>query len=545
MATNLVFNFIGNNKLSKTTAVMGNDIKKLGAVAENVGKKMDKALGAVGLGVSFTAIKNFYTEAAKAAVADAKSQDILAQSLKNTVGANSAAIKGAEKWIQKTSTLTATFDDELRPALATATQATGSITKGQRLVALALDISAAKSLDLKTVTNALSKAQDGNVGALKKLIPGLKTTGNVMGELEKQYQGMAQLNAEKDPFKRMAVIVDNLKEEIGAGLVPAMQDFSNYLASPEGERNLKQVAQVLGSIASAIGNVIRFLVENINLVKAVLAIWLEVRTAIFLATTAMKLYDLATKIATISTRTLKFALIGTGIGAFIVLVGTLAEAYMTATQKADEFYDATIQQSQAFQDALDATGDATVEINEQLGQIFKDGKLIFDQATFDRATADAEAAIQASKDRIVRSAEKFRDSVGLAFGVTGKDEFAIFNMDKAMAKLERMVNAARGFGSNIQKLVKAGAGQDVINELIAMGPAQGNIVAKGLLASGQLSEYIGLRQSLYNLGTNVQTQAESAAASYTFNIKSDMSAQDIVTLIQQYEKKTKKKYFVG
>jgi hypothetical protein len=109
-----------------------------------------------------------------------------------------------------------------------------------------------------------------------------------------------------------------------------------------------------------------------------------------------------------------------------------------------------------------------------------------------------------------------------------------------------MVNAAKGFAGNLLKLEKQGAGKDVIDEIVGMGPAQGNIVAKGLLQSGKLSQYLGLRGSLFNTGNQVAAvQQATPEKTYTVNInKANVSAEDIIKAIRTFEKKSGRKYFV-
>jgi len=80
-----------------------------------------------------------------------------------------------------------------------------------------------------------------------------------------------------------------------------------------------------------------------------------------------------------------------------------------------------------------------------------------------------------------------------------------------------------------------------------MGPAQGNIVAKGLLQSGKLSQYLGLRGSLYKTGTEVGAiQQGTAENTYSINInKANVSAEDIIKAIRGFEKKSGRKYFAN
>jgi hypothetical protein len=166
------------------------------------------------------------------------------------------------------------------------------------------------------------------------------------------------------------------------------------------------------------------------------------------------------------------------------------------------------------------------------------------------ATKAAEAVKKVLQDKmagIKRVAENFRDAIGLAFGTFGKDENSVFNVDVVINKLKRLVEAAKGFAGNLSKLRKAGADESVISELVAMGPAQGNIVAKGLLSSGKLSQYLNLRGSLYDTGASAGSQV-ALAGEATYNIKlegTNVKASDIIREIQSYEKKTGRKYLVG
>ena len=130
----------------------------------------------------------------------------------------------------------------------------------------------------------------------------------------------------------------------------------------------------------------------------------------------------------------------------------------------------------------------------------------------------------------------------------GKDENAVFNVDVVIAKLKRVVDAAKGFAGNLKRLKDAGAGQNVIDQLIALGPAQGNIVAKGLLQSGgKLSQYLGLSGSLQATGEAAQTLANATPEkTYSINInKANVSAEDIIKAIRTFEKKSGRKYFAN
>jgi hypothetical protein len=205
-------------------------------------------------------------------------------------------------------------------------------------------------------------------------------------------------------------------------------------------------------------------------------------------------------------------------------------------------------------DALKENLHKVIKIDYLKGQIYADGKLIWDE--FSQAQKDSleesskkvRDALDKEMGKIKTVAEKFRDTIGLAFGTFGKDENSVFNVDVLIAKLRRVADAAKGFTENLKKLKKKGADQAFINEIVAMGPAQGNIVAKGLLASGgKLKDILGLRGELYSAGVGAGGVASTAGnATYEINInKAIITASDIIREIRTYEKKTGRKYLVS
>ena len=521
------------SRLKSATKIAEASLRKMQRTAESVSNGMNRALGAAGIGLTIAGVTNLLKESTRAASEDRKSQGLLAGALRNTVGATDQAIAGAEKYIRSTQLQTAVLDDELRPALATAVRATGSLAGGQKLLNTALDVSAGTGKDLGTVTNAISKAFNGNTGALRKLLPSIKDGSDFMAQLDEQFKGAAETAANLDPYKRLEVIFEDIKETIGEALLPALEEFSAYLVSPEGTKNVKDIVDLFVALGKGVAEVARFLIENITLVKALFNAVLTAKVAWTVLSGAVKLYTLLTGNAVVATKALKLALIGTGIGAIAVLVGTLAEAWVSANDAQEDYLD-----GQPEDVYIPTVNPYQVELDKNI----EDAK--------NAATKAAEAVKKVLQDKmagIKRVAENFRDSLGLAFGTFGKDENSVFNVDVVIAKLKRVVEAAKGFASNLQRLRKAGADQSVIDELIAMGPAQGNIVAKGLLSSGKLSQYLNLRGSLYQTGAQAGTQ-QALAGDATYNIKlegTNVKASDIIREIRILEKKTGRKYLLG
>ena len=194
-------------------------------------KAMAKSFAIAGAAAGAYAIK-IGIDGAKAAVEDEASQKQLAEALKNTTNATDDQIKATENYITKQQLAFGVADTKLRPALANLARATGDVGKAQQLTNLAMDIAAATGKDLETVSLTLSKAYNGNIGALTKLgIPlddAIKKSGDfnlVQGELTRLFGGAAKANTETYAGQ-LAIVTERfneMKESIGVALLPTMK----------------------------------------------------------------------------------------------------------------------------------------------------------------------------------------------------------------------------------------------------------------------------------------------------------------------------------
>ena len=198
---------------------------------ETAGQKAQFAIGkaaapaAAALGV----LADFGGDAVKAFMEDDKAAQLLAKSLKNTTGATDAQIASVEDFITKTSIAAAVSDDELRPAMDKLVRGTGDVTEAQDLLSLALDISAGTGKDLGAVSDALSKAFNGQLGPLKKLDPALAgliengaTTDEVFAALGDTFKGAASTSANtaSGKMKSFGIQMGEFKESVGAAVMP-------------------------------------------------------------------------------------------------------------------------------------------------------------------------------------------------------------------------------------------------------------------------------------------------------------------------------------
>ena len=185
-------------------------------------------------------------DAAKAAAADQKSMQLLNSQLRRNANATEAQVKANDKFIDTLSNQVGIVDDELRPAMGQLVRATGNTEKAQKLLRLALDASAATGRPLNTVTRALSNAFVGNRTQLTRLFPALKESKDLFADLEKQVGGTALQQA--DPFKKFNVAMDNLKEKLGAVILPYLVDFIDTMMKPGGA--IDQVGKFLEDVSN-------------------------------------------------------------------------------------------------------------------------------------------------------------------------------------------------------------------------------------------------------------------------------------------------------
>lgn len=251
-----------------------------------LGRSLKGTLGALGLGIGISKLVSELKQAGKEAVADVKSQALLAQQLKNTAGANDSAIASAEKFINKLQLQTSILDDNLRPAFAKLVRATGDVSKAQDLLALSTDVAAGTGKDLGMVATAVGKAVNGQTSSLTRLGIVLKEGQDPVKVLKEQFAGMAATAANLDPYQRMQVIFSDIQEQIGMALIPTLQSFANYLASPEGQGKIAIFVEQVKQGVIWLTQLADWLAENIN--------WLgPFAVAIGVATVAIKLMNIA------------------------------------------------------------------------------------------------------------------------------------------------------------------------------------------------------------------------------------------------------------
>jgi len=210
--------------------------RNLGQAASKVGGMVKSAMLPAAAAVGALAVVG--VKAAKAAIEDAASQDQLALALRNSTKATQKQVSAVEDYISATTLATGVTDTELRAAFAQLARATKSTTKAQKLLGVALDVSAGTGKPLAQVATALSRAFGGNVKALARLDPSLRnliskttTADKATALLAANFRGASQKAAESyaGQVSRLGVAFDELLEQVGVALLPLFDRLAGVI----------------------------------------------------------------------------------------------------------------------------------------------------------------------------------------------------------------------------------------------------------------------------------------------------------------------------
>jgi hypothetical protein len=244
MAGSLVLNveILGEfKKLADATKASQKSLGSLDDNAKKISKGINTALGAIGVGFSLAFLVNEFKESTKAAIEDQKSKVLLTKALEDNLKASKAQVDEVERYISKTQLATSITDDKLRPAFSKLAIATKDTKEAMRLMSIATDVAAGTGKGLDAVVMAMTKSLAGSDTALTRLIPSVKGAADPMAFLEKTFKGAAEAAADTDPYARLQIIMGELQEQIGTALLPILNEFSDWLATPEGQEKLQEI----------------------------------------------------------------------------------------------------------------------------------------------------------------------------------------------------------------------------------------------------------------------------------------------------------------
>jgi len=316
--------------------------QKMGAALSKAALPAAAALAGIGAAA---------VHAGKAAAEDAALQAHLAASLKATANATDAQVAAMGDYIDKTELATGVSDEKLSPALETLTRATGNLTESQKLMSVALDVSAATGKDVETVANAMAKAHEGQTTALARLVPGLDEATRKSKDFDVVLAGVAKTTSgamaasagtAEGQMRRFAASTDQLNEALGNVLLPIMN----------------AVLPLLTRLAG-------FAKDNATAIQVLAGVVATLAAGILAANVALKAYEaaqVAIKVATAAWTAaqwlLNAALDANPIGAVVLALTALAAGLVVAYKHSQTFRDVVHAALGAVETAARAVGDA-------------------------------------------------------------------------------------------------------------------------------------------------------------------------------------------
>ena len=222
--------------------------------AQKATSSLDKAVGKLGKQIAsvfaITKIVAYGKASVQAFVEEERAVSQLTTAVKNLGLA--FAQPQINNYIDRLQSSTAIVDDELRPAFQALLTTTGSLTKSQELLSLAIEGSRGSGIALTTVSQDLANAYNGNTRGLRKYNLGLSKAQlttisftEVQQRFANQFSGAnaAYLDTYAGKLDVLKVASETAKEVIGQGLVDAL-----VLAGGK-SGDIQNVSDAMGSLA--------------------------------------------------------------------------------------------------------------------------------------------------------------------------------------------------------------------------------------------------------------------------------------------------------
>ena len=469
------------------------DLKKLGK---------QQLLGVVSAGALVDAARR----SIQAANEDARSQRLLANTLQNTTGATNDQVAAVEANLQKLQYSAAVADDELRPALQKLLQATRDTGKAQDLLATALDISAVTGRDVETVALSLSRAYQGNIGALRRL--GLRVSDTAvkskdfqmaMEEIRPVVDGAAEAAAKgaDGGWKRLGIALGDISEVVGTELNNALGPTVSNLGKAA------QAATEAGESGSFLGNATKVVIAE--LIKATAGLGLfggaaksakkdtdDLGASVNVTAGRFRMLEEANKRAYSDLQAKRQEEAAKRSKALKEKTDALAKAnkerlataLTTARQRLEQLTQASQDYSDSIRDSItgaislsdavaratdteQAYNDALAERRDAYAELAKLQAVTFDAATGKTQVADAED-LAAAMERVAKAETAVTEAQGK------RTDYS--------AAFKEQITAAKDFAQSLQTLIGQGLKQTGLQQLLNLGPVAGAQVAKDLVA---------------------------------------------------------------
>lgn len=528
---------------------------KLSSVQSSSKKTQDNFSAFTGtvqkLGVTIAAvfgareIGQFFSASIKGAIEDEKSLRILNKTLQNM--GFLGATEQVNEFITKLQFSAGIADDQLRPALNNLVLATGNLSQSQKLLQVALDVSAGSGRDLDTITVALAKAYNGNFTALKKLNLGIdesliknKDLSGILTVLSQKFAG-ASANAVDTYAGKIQILklaVGEAQESIGYGFLNAVERVSKALGKDTGG---------LANSIQDIGNEVALVVEGIGVLTAEVIDAANSTEKSFKGLVATLFKDILAGALTVPKWLIDF-LQGKGESARTTPDGGAMRAQNRLARQAKDNQEALKQQEIATDSLAKAQAElkkntdslietnksyaqfvsglspqsiegattlareslsqiqkimsGTPKINATLAQSFKDLAGVV-QKNFSFALEEAKTKLNAAKEQYNSFKSTIKTSITDVLSFSTIAEGSTF-----LDSLTQQAEQAKAFGGKIQQLLTMGLNERALTQIANAGYETGTIIADEIIAGGST-----IVQQVNTLVASVETVGETVSTS--------------------------------
>jgi hypothetical protein len=249
---------------------MATDVK-IDIAAEYTGKKafsqadkqvsmligqVKKLAGAFGITFGAAALARYGQNAVKA-FADSQLEAVQLTNAVKNLGLAFAS-RDIDIYLDKVERATGINRDQLQPAMIKLLQVTGSVTKSQELLNLAMDVAAGTGQDLTSTSEKLSQAYVGNFKGLRSLNLGLTQAELASSDFEQVQQrlqvlfagqGKSAADSYVGSMNKLSVASEQASEKIGKSLIGALTSIS-------GGSTVDDTVKKIDTLSSAIAGLI-------------------------------------------------------------------------------------------------------------------------------------------------------------------------------------------------------------------------------------------------------------------------------------------------
>ncbi len=351
--------------------------------------------------------------------------------LKN-VGVSYNDVKGSlEAVITATQRKTGIADDQQREALGRLVMVTGDYNQALKLLPLALDLAAAKQIDVSTAGDLLGRVAMGNTSMLTRYGIVLKegaTAAEALAAIQEKVSGAAEATANQ--FDILKAEVGDLNESIGAALVPLLKT-------------------VVTNLIPIIENLRKWIEVHPGLVKAIAAVGIALVVGGGSLLFALKAISIALAVTQAMLGPAGWVALGVGVAAAaasILAINAMLDETATTTERATDTTKAGVY----------AWGDmrlAALKVQEAL-----DPGLTGATKKVTQADAELTDAQKTLLDQVkqVADAYQYQTSAAGALGITVKDvQFAFLGMGGSEGALAAITQTLGDKVNNVQAWLDA------------------------------------------------------------------------------------------